>query len=128
MSETPFGPNSVSYTHGETAQRPWGMWEVLAVGAGYCIKRVCVQPGHRLSLQYHHHRAEHWLIVHGNGTVEIEGIVHEAKVHDHFFIEKLQHHRIHNTGTEPLIFVETQCGTQLDEADIVRLQDDYAGA
>jgi mannose-6-phosphate isomerase-like protein (cupin superfamily) len=84
-------------------ERPWGRFEVLERADRYQIKRITVNPGHRLSLQYHHHRAEHWVIVAGSGVP----------------------HRIENTGTEPLVFIEVQYGEYLGEDDIVRLADDY---
>ncbi|MGH7154698.1 MAG: hypothetical protein ACREF3_12290, partial [Acetobacteraceae bacterium] len=60
---------SVSYTPGQRQNRPWGCWEILAVGSGYAVKRIVVWPGRRLSLQRHAHRAEHWIIVGGEARV-----------------------------------------------------------
>ena len=63
----------VRYAVGESAIRPWGSWEVLATGEGYTLKRIVVNPGQRLSLQYHEFRAEHWTVVQGMAEAEING-------------------------------------------------------
>jgi mannose-6-phosphate isomerase len=115
----------VRYAPGDGERRPWGSWEVLAIGAGYALKRIVVDPGQRLSLQYHHHRAEHWTIVGGSAEVEIDEVVTVLNVNEHVHIPKLARHRIRNPGGEPLIFIEVQIGAIVDEADIVRLSDDY---
>jgi len=62
----------IRYEVGDRDSRPWGTWEVLATGDRYTVKRISVLPGHRLSLQYHQHRSEHWTIVEGLAEVEIE--------------------------------------------------------
>lgn len=116
----------VRYAPGETGERPWGRWRVLETGEGFCVKRIEVEPGHRLSLQYHHHRFEDWIIVSGIGLVECDGEATRVKTGDRVRIPLLAHHRISNPGDEMLIVIEVQHGALLDENDIVRVEDDYA--
>ena len=84
-----------------------------------------VLPGQRLSLQYHHHRAEQWTMVEGSAEVEIDGAVRAVAAGEHVHIPLGATHRIRNVGAEPLVFIEVQVGDVLDEDDIVRLEDDY---
>jgi mannose-6-phosphate isomerase len=116
---------AVRYSVGESDTRPWGSWEVVAVGPTYTLKRIQVAAGGRLSLQYHEFRAEHWTIVEGWAEVEIDGETRAAIAGDHVFIPVRAPHRIKNVGPTPLTFVEVQTGELLDENDIVRLVDDY---
>jgi mannose-6-phosphate isomerase-like protein (cupin superfamily) len=129
MNEFPRGMTKVAsvvrYNPGERDQRPWGTWEVLAVGLGYTLKRIVVVAGQRLSLQYHEFRQEHWTIVEGIAEIEIGDRKIIAKAGDHVFIPLRAAHRIMNIGSSPLIFIEVQMGEVLDENDIVRLVDDY---
>ncbi|MBN2207912.1 MAG: phosphomannose isomerase type II C-terminal cupin domain [Candidatus Coatesbacteria bacterium] len=109
----------------EKEQRPWGRFEVLLDEPGYKVKRVTVEPGKRLSLQFHHHRSEHWHIVLGEGFATIgdrEIVVGAGQSID---IPSNVQHRLENAGGVPLVFVEVQRGSKLVESDIVRLQDDY---
>ena len=117
--------NVVRYYPGEKGERPWGRWLVLETGEGFCVKRIEVEPGQRLSLQYHHHRSEDWIIVGGAGLVEIDVEKIQVRAGDRVRIPLLAHHRIRNTGDMTLIFIEVQHGTHLDENDIVRVEDDY---
>lgn len=119
------GQATVRYAVGESDTRPWGRWEVIATGDRYTVKRITVTPGQRLSLQYHHHRAEHWTIVEGEAEVEIDGIVHRLGFGEHIHIPLGARHRIRNGGESILAFVEVQVGDLLDENDIVRVSDDY---
>ncbi len=115
----------VRYAVGERDTRPWGTWEVLATGVGYTLKRIVVNPGARLSLQYHEFRAEHWTVVQGSAQAEIDGVTHPLSAGEHIFIPLGAHHRICNPGEGPLVFIEVQTGEYLDEHDIIRVQDDY---
>lgn len=115
----------VRYAPGERDQRPWGTWEVLATGPGCTLKRIIVMPGHRLSLQYHNHRSEHWTVVAGEAEVEIDDRTFDLVQGEHIHIPLRARHRIRNTGTELLVFIEVQTGELLDEMDIVRVGDDY---
>ncbi len=116
----------VQYSVGERDTRPWGTWEVLATGVGYTLKRIVVNAGQRLSLQYHEHRAEHWTVVQGVAEAEIDGAAHPLEAGEHVYVPLGAHHRIRNPGDTPMVFLEVQVGEHLDEQDIVRLQDDYA--
>ena len=115
----------VRYQPGETGERPWGRWLVLETGEGFCVKRIEVLPGQRLSLQYHHHRSEDWVIVGGAGLVECDAERIQVRAGDRVRIPLLAHHRIRNTGDDLLIVIEVQHGAHLDENDIVRIEDDY---
>src|SRR5262249_17351424 len=106
-------------------ERPWGSWEIIAVGANYAVKRIVVRPRERLSLQRHAFRAEHWVIVCGLARVTRGTEVFSIAVGGHVAIGRGDGHRIENGGTEDLVFIEVQHGEHLDEADIERLQDDY---
>ncbi len=114
------------YTNFETGLRPWGQWTVLDSGAGFCVKKIEVKPGQRLSLQYHHHRSEHWLVIDGRAQVQINGQTSELVARNHVQIPVLARHRVANIGPADLIILELQQGDILDENDIVRLQDDYS--
>lgn len=114
-----------NYINQEIGERPWGRWFVLDSGPGYTIKKMEVDPGHRLSLQYHHHRSEHWLVISGSGEVELDGETLAIVERSHVHIPLKAVHRVRNNGTVPLVILELQQGAILDEADIVRLEDDY---
>lgn len=105
--------------------RPWGEYWVLDVSETHKVKRIKVNPKGRLSLQYHHYRAEVWTIVSGVGTITIDDTIQEYKTGDVAKIPQGAHHRIENRTAEPLIFIEVQYGTYFGEDDIVRIEDDY---
>lgn len=121
---------ATGYAVGQSDERPWGNWRVIGSEAahGYALKQIVVLPGKRLSLQYHRHRAEHWIVVAGTGqaTIGDEEIVIARGNHIHVPHRAL--HRLTNTGSEPLVVVELQYGELLDESDIVRVEDDFARA
>lgn len=116
---------AVRYAVGEQDTRPWGHWEVIATGDAHVVKRITVSPGQRLSLQYHHHRSEHWTVVEGTAEATVDGAVHVLRYGEHVHIAKGAKHRIANPGPDRLVFVEVQVGETLDENDIVRVSDDY---
>jgi mannose-1-phosphate guanylyltransferase len=108
-----------------TVHRPWGTYTVLEEGPGFKIKRIEVKPLSSLSLQLHHHRSEHWVVVSGtahvvNGDQEIE-----LQVNESIYIPAENKHRLVNRTSEPLIMIEVQTGEYLGEDDIVRFQDSY---
>jgi mannose-6-phosphate isomerase-like protein (cupin superfamily) len=108
--------------------RPWGSFEPLAsgeAGGGYKIKRITVKPGESLSLQMHHKRQEHWVVVEGTAEVTRDDQVFTLSVGGSTHIPVGVRHRLHNPGLEPLILVEVQCGDYLGEDDIVRFEDRY---
>jgi mannose-6-phosphate isomerase len=115
----------VRYAVGERDTRPWGTWEVLATGVGYTLKRIVVNPGQRLSLQYHEFRSEHWTVVQGTAEAEIDGVVHRVPAGGHVHVPLRAPHRIRNLGEGPLVVIEVQTGEYLDEHDITRIADDY---
>lgn len=116
----------IRYDVGDHEDRPWGSWRVVDAAVCFVTKRVEVKPGHRLSLQFHHHRSEHWVIVAGNGEATIGNDRIPVAPGDYVAIPCGARHRIHNTGGAPLVFVEVQHGEILDENDITRLDDDYS--
>ncbi len=106
-------------------QRPWGTFQVLDEGETYKVKRLTVDPGQRLSYQFHHRRAEHWVIVTGVAHVTLDDVVHEVPAGRAIEVGKGVKHRIENKGDTVVTFVEVQTGDYFGEDDIVRLDDDY---
>jgi len=113
------------YKIGDNDQRPWGTWHVLDIGDWHVVKCIVVNPGERLSLQYHNHRSERWTAVTGQGIAEIDGIEHSLQFGHTVDITLKAMHRASCTGDIPLVFVEIQYGQLLHESDIIRLNDDY---
>ena len=109
-------------------RRPWGGFETLAAGAGYKVKRLVVEPGHRISLQRHRFRAEHWVVVAGAPRIVIEGRARRLKPRGTVDVTRGAWHRIENPGLEPVVIIEVQHGSYLGEDDIVRRDDDYGRA
>jgi len=109
----------------EKSDRPWGRYEVLQENETHKVKCIWVDPGKRLSYQRHAKRAEHWFIVHGTGQITIDGVVKPVAPGStvDFGIGVL--HRIENTGSEQIVFVEVQTGTYFGEDDIERIEDDF---
>ena len=105
--------------------RPWGSYTVLEDGAIYKIKRVTVKPGERLSLQLHHHRSEHWVVVSGTAEVELNGETRFLRKGESTFVHSGMKHRLKNPGLLPLEVIEVQLGDYLEEDDIVRFDDEY---
>ena len=112
----------------QAAERPWGSWAVLREGVGYKVKLIEVSPGHRLSLQLHRHRSEHWVVVSGRARVVISNQVLELLPFASAVIPVGAVHRLENPWQDPLVVVEVQRGEVLSEEDIVRLEDDYQRA
>jgi mannose-1-phosphate guanylyltransferase/mannose-6-phosphate isomerase len=108
-----------------TVFRPWGRYCVLEEGPRFKIKRIVVQPGARLSLQMHHHRSEHWVVLEGTALVEIGGEERVLVENQSVDIPKTTAHRLFNPGKVPLEIIEVQSGPYLGEDDIVRYQDTY---
>ena len=117
-----------TYMRGQHDTRPWGTWEVIDCGNAFCVKRIAVNPGGILSLQLHHERAEHWIMVRGTATVTLGDLTCEKQAGESVYIPVETKHRIQNDGTEPLEFIEVQVGQNLDENDIVRFEDKYGRA
>ncbi|MBZ0159358.1 phosphomannose isomerase type II C-terminal cupin domain [Candidatus Methylomirabilis sp.] len=108
-----------------TETRPWGRWTVLGEGEGYKVKRIEVSPGHRLSLQRHAHRSEHWIVVAGTAKMSIGDRTSFVQIQESTFVPAGTDHRLENPGPHLLIIIEVQNGAYLGEDDIVRFQDDY---
>jgi len=108
-----------------TVSRPWGTYTTLTEAGGYKVKRITVRPGQSLSLQYHHHRAEHWTVVRGQGIVQVGDVEYPTGPGEHRYIPLGEKHRLTNRGEEELVLIEVQTGGYLGEDDIVRLQDIY---
>ncbi len=117
-----------NYARGQHDTRPWGTWEVTDCGKTFCVKQIVVNSGGILSLQLHHHRNEHWIIVEGTATVTLDDKILIKKAGESIYIPVGTKHRIQNDTAEPLIFVEVQTGDNLDENDIVRYEDKYGRA
>ncbi len=110
----------------KTSLRPWGSWTSLLSAQNYQIKLIEVKPGARLSLQNHHHRAEHWVVVSGTAVVSRDGEQVDVHANESIFLPVGCVHRLENCGKVPLQLIEVQVGEYLGEDDIVRLDDDWA--
>lgn len=106
--------------------RPWGCYETLASGPRFQVKKVMVKPGGKLSLQKHHHRAEHWVVVEGTAQVQVGEKTFLLSPNESTFIPLGQIHRLENPGHIPLLLIEVQSGDYLGEDDIIRLEDIYS--
>ncbi len=111
-------------SHSES--RPWGTFTVLDEGPGYKIKRIVVLPKHRLSLQMHYHRSEHWIVVSGTAKVTCGNEEKLITTNQSTYVPPCTPHRLENPGLIPLVIIEVQNGQYLGEDDIVRFSDDYA--
>lgn len=105
--------------------RPWGCYDSIDFGERYQVKRITVKPGASLSLQKHHHRAEHWVVVTGTAEVQIGDKVSILSENESVYIPLGEIHRLTNPGKVPLELIEVQSGSYLGEDDIVRLQDNF---
>ena len=114
-----------AYKFHRTITRPWGAYTVLQEGPGFKIKRIEVKPGGKLSLQLHHRRAEHWVVVSGDAHVTNGERIFTVHTNESTFIPVETRHRLENKGNEPLVMIEVQCGDYLGEDDIVRFDDQY---
>jgi mannose-1-phosphate guanylyltransferase/mannose-6-phosphate isomerase len=109
-----------------TDHRPWGWFESLAMGQRFQVKRIVVKPGAALSLQSHHHRSEHWIVVQGTARVTIDGEVRLITENQSVYIPLGAVHRMENPGKLPMVLIEVQTGSYLGEDDIIRYEDVYA--
>ena len=108
-----------------TAHRPWGTYTVLEEGTNFKIKRIVVKPGNRLSLQMHHHRSEHWVVVSGMARVTNGEKEFFVRPNESTFIPAGCQHRLENPGVFDLVMIEVQSGDYVGEDDIVRFDDQY---
>ncbi|RYG55180.1 MAG: cupin domain-containing protein, partial [Alphaproteobacteria bacterium] len=105
--------------------RPWGSVQALETGERYQVKRLVVNVGERMSLQMHHHRSEHWIVVRGTAKVTLNETVKVMQENESIYIPIGVSHRLENPGKIPLELIEVQTGSYLGEDDIVRIEDDY---
>ena len=105
--------------------RPWGSYETICLSERFQVKKIIVTPGHKLSLQKHHHRAEHWIVVAGTAQVTCEDEVFTLSEDQSTYIPLGHKHRLENKGKIPLELIEVQTGSYLGEDDIVRYDDVY---
>ncbi len=108
-----------------TVYRPWGTYTILEEGPDFKIKRIEVLPRRKLSLQLHHKRSEHWVVLHGQAAIQRGEKKIALKANESTFIPANTKHRLANEGKSPLILIEVQCGSYLGEDDIVRFEDQY---
>jgi len=106
--------------------RPWGWYETLCLGGRFQVKRIMVKPGGRLSLQSHHHRAEHWVVVEGTAKVTVDATERLVTENESVYIPLGAVHRLENPGKLDMYLIEVQTGSYLGEDDIVRHEDIYA--
>lgn len=106
--------------------RPWGHFETLALADRFQVKRIVVKPGAALSLQSHHHRAEHWIVVEGTAKVTIDDTVKLVSENESVYIPLGAVHRMENPGKVDMVLIEVQTGSYLGEDDIIRYEDVYA--
>jgi mannose-1-phosphate guanylyltransferase/mannose-6-phosphate isomerase len=105
--------------------RPWGSYQGLDAGERHQVKRIVVKAGGRLSLQKHHHRSEHWVVVRGTALVTLNGVEKIVHENESIYIPIGAEHRLENPGKISLELIEVQTGSYLGEDDIIRIEDDY---
>jgi len=108
-----------------TSYRPWGGYSSVLVGERFQVKRLFVKPGRQLSLQKHHHRSEHWIVVRGTAEVQIGNTIQMLRENESVYIPQGEIHRLSNPGKILLELVEVQTGSYLGEDDIIRLEDTF---
>jgi mannose-1-phosphate guanylyltransferase/mannose-6-phosphate isomerase len=116
------------HLHHTKVYRPWGHYEGIDVGERFQVKRITVKPGEKLSLQMHHHRAEHWVVVSGTARVTCGDSIKLLSENESTYIPIGMNHRLENPGKLPLHIIEVQSGSYLGEDDIVRFEDIYQRA
>jgi mannose-1-phosphate guanylyltransferase/mannose-6-phosphate isomerase len=118
--------NHITAAQNRRVYRPWGWYEGVSEGERFQVKRILVNPGHKLSLQKHFHRAEHWVVVNGTAEVHLDGETRLLAENESVYIPLGSTHRLTNPGKVPLNLIEVQSGPYLGEDDIVRFEDIYA--
>ncbi len=108
-----------------TSYRPWGGYTSLITGERFQVKRLFVKPGKELSLQKHHHRSEHWVVVRGTAEVTIGDTIKTIGENESVYIPRGEVHRLANPGKIELELIEVQTGAYLGEDDIIRLEDKF---
>jgi len=113
------------YQSHTTVYRPWGTYTILEENRNTKIKRIVVYPGTKLSMQMHHHRSEHWIVVQGTAKITNGDQVIYLEENQSTYVPKTTRHRLENPGKVPLHIIEVQIGPYLEEDDIVRYDDDF---
>jgi mannose-1-phosphate guanylyltransferase len=130
LNSIPADQKEIEYI--EVGVRPWGLYYVLEDKPSFKVKKIVVNPGHRLSLQSHKHRSEHWIVVSGIASVEIRKSsepsqwVFDLLQNESCYIPATKMHRLANHGKVPLVLIEVQVGEYTGEDDIKRYEDDYS--
>jgi mannose-1-phosphate guanylyltransferase/mannose-6-phosphate isomerase len=119
------GANRKEHEQHLRSYRPWGFFETLSIGPRFQVKLLHVKPGAKLSMQMHHHRSEHWVVVHGTARVTIAGEEKLVRENESVYIVATQWHRLENPGKTDLELIEVQIGSYLGEDDIIRSDDVY---
>lgn len=127
VAELKVQKRSLASTH-RKVHRPWGWYDSIDSGERFQVKRIVVNPGAQLSLQMHHHRAEHWIVVKGTAQVTNGDKTFLLAENESTFISLGYTHRLANPGKVPLEIIEVQSGSYLGEDDIVRFEDTYGRA
>ena len=109
----------------KTAYRPWGGYSSILAGERFQVKKLFVKPGKKLSLQKHHHRAEHWVVVRGTAEVTVDGTVTVLSENQSIYLPLGCVHRLANPGKIELELIEVQTGSYLGEDDIIRISDEF---
>jgi len=112
-------------SNADAVHRPWGKYTILEEGKRYKVKLIEVNPHSRISLQFHKHRSEHWVVVSGAAKITNGNRIFNLSPNESTCIPAQTIHRLENHGTIPLQIIEIQYGEYLEEDDIVRLEDDY---
>ena len=105
--------------------RPWGWYQTMDLGPRFRVKRIQVTPGAKLSLQKHHHRAEHWVVVRGTAEVTRDDETLTVRENESVYLPLGCTHRLANPGRIPVEIIEVQTGSYLEEDDIIRIEDDF---
>jgi mannose-1-phosphate guanylyltransferase len=108
-----------------TSYRPWGAVAAISDGERFAVKRLRVNPGKKISLQKHHHRAEHWIVVRGTAEITMSGETRMLHENESVYIPPGIVHRLHNPGKIPLELIEVRTGSYLGEDDIIRIEDEF---
>ena len=117
---------NISKNSDKKVERPWGTYEIITKGNGFQVKRLIINPDSRLSLQWHRHRDETWVIVRGVAEIEVDKNKKNLGRGENIFVARTISHRIKNISVvEPLEIIEVQTGDYLGEDDIERIDDDY---
>lgn len=127
QAQPPFngGDHSDVITPNGIVHRPWGTYQSVCMGERFQVKRIIVNPGEKLSLQFHRHRSEHWTIVSGRAHIVLGEKVRILAPDQSVYIPLGSVHRIENRGKKPVELIEVQYGGYLGEDDIIRLEDIY---